>query len=51
MGGWVSREETLVNNPGIEPVETVARWAAALGGGGCRFFGDFRDLAAFGNFR
>jgi hypothetical protein len=51
MGGWVSREEASVDNPGTEQVETVASWAPALGDGGCRFFGDFRDLAAFGKFR
>ena len=48
MGRWVSREEDSVNNPGTEPVETVAQLNAALGDGGCRMVGDIRDLAAFG---
>jgi hypothetical protein len=48
MGGWVSREEALVDNPATEQVETVGRWTPALGDGGGRFFGDFQDLAACG---
>jgi len=51
MGGWVSREEASVHYPGTELFETDARWTPALGDGGCRFFGDFRDMAAFGKFQ
>ena len=49
--GWVSRDEASVNNSGTVPVETVASWTPVLGDGGCRFFEEFRDLAAFGKFR
>jgi len=46
MSGWVSREEASVHYPGTEPFETAARWTPALGDGSCRFFGDFREVAA-----
>ena len=50
MGSWVSGEEASVNDPGTEPLGTAARWTLALGDGCCRYFGDFGDLAAIGNF-
>jgi len=51
MGGWVSRVEASIHYPGTEPFETDVRLTPALGDASIRFFGDFRDLAAFGKFR
>jgi hypothetical protein len=50
MGGWVSGRSILVENPATETFKPAARWTPALGDGGCRFVGDFHDLAGFGNF-
>jgi len=51
MGGRDSREEESFNYPETEPFDTAAKWTPALGDGGCRFFGDFREVAGFGKLR
>jgi hypothetical protein len=51
MGGGVSGEEASVQNPRTELFETATRWTFALWDSSCRFFGDFRDLAAFEKFQ
>jgi len=47
MGGGVCWKEESVHYAATESSEIAARWTPALGDGGCRYFGDFRDLAAF----
>ena len=51
MGGRDSQEGASVDNPGTEPVQRGSRCAHALVDSCCRFFGDIRDLAAFGKFQ
>ena len=48
MGGGVSREEALVNDPAAELIERSSRWTPALSYSSRRSFGDIQDLAAVG---
>jgi hypothetical protein len=50
MGSQVSGEDALMNYPGTQLFETAASWIPVMGDIGCRLFGNFWKLAAFGKF-
>jgi hypothetical protein len=48
MGGCVHRGKVLVYNPGAELIEIAEGLTPARGVRGYRFFGEIRDMVAFG---
>jgi len=48
MGGWVLGEDSSAHNPAAKSFKTGFRWPPVMGDGGCRFFGDIRELAGVG---